>query len=70
MGVNAGCSIAVPVGEHKERCALALFEAFNFGWQLQILAVNVLHKQILRLHTLFLYARRRYINLITVKCAF
>lgn len=70
MGVNAGGGIAMSVGEHEERGALAFLKSLDFGWQLQILAVYVLHKQILRFHALFLYARGRYVDLITAKCAF
>lgn len=69
MSVNAGGGIAMSVGEHEERGALTLLESLDFGWQLQILAVYVLHKQILRFHALLLYARWRYVNLITAKCA-
>lgn len=69
MGVNAGGGIAMPVCEHEERGALALLESLDFGWQLQILAVYVLHKQILRFHALLLYARGRYVDLITAICA-
>jgi len=64
MGVDDRARLAMLVGQHEERGALALLQAPDLRRQLQILAGDVLHKQILRLHSLLLDARWCYVDLI------
>lgn len=66
MRVNDCAGIAMPVCQHEERGALTLAQALDLWWQLQILAIYVLHKEVFRLHTLLLYPRWRDIDFVTV----
>jgi hypothetical protein len=63
VSVYDSTCISIFVSYHKERSALRLFQFFVIWWQNQVVALNVLDKEIVNLDSLFLDATWRNVNL-------
>lgn len=56
--VDAGASIALAIGDHEQRRALALFQLLVLWRNHQVLTLHVLHEHVVDLDSLLLNSRR------------